>query len=224
MELFLLAQVEVPNVPVTPLRLLASKSWLSLLALLLVTPRNITCGWYITKTNNSGVDIQLAFYLLFPTLLYNQDSPKRPKMRWICRSCLNTYGWALHIRPAHANSCYRCGTLRGMNRNNTTQIGVIYHMICIRNSCRTVNAIENQNCQNGPGFGCGREFPIKNDPQTEELPGNVILVIDPYKPFRKWFFMRCGAYVEARRGYCWREGCLRSRGTGAPMWNEDEKE
>jgi hypothetical protein len=69
MELLLLAQVEVPNVPVTPLRLLASKSWLSLLALLLVTPRNVTCGWYITKTNNSGVDIQLAFYLLFPTLL-----------------------------------------------------------------------------------------------------------------------------------------------------------
>jgi hypothetical protein len=91
---FALAQVEV--FPVTPLRLLASKPWLAALGLLLVTPRNITCGWYITKTNSSGVDIQLASSLLFPTLLYNQDSPKRPNMRWSCRSCRNTYGWALH--------------------------------------------------------------------------------------------------------------------------------
>jgi hypothetical protein len=150
-------------------------------------------------------------------------------MRWLCRSCANTYGRAFHIREANAQSCWKCSAPRGMLRvsgntdPHTVEIGVIYQMICTRNRCHTVNAIDNELCGHGP-TGCGRDFPIKTDPETTELPEDVVLVVDYNRPYKEWFCIRCGGKHPSQMLVCTTAGCSGTATVGgAPIWSEEEE-
>ena len=106
-----------------------------------------------------------------------------------------------------------------MDKIHTHEIAVIHHMICIRNKCFTVNAVDNQTCGNGP-MGCGRYFPLQTQ-SSQELQ-DVLLVVDADKPFKKWFCIRYGKYYAFEVVMCETEGCAETwmRG-GVPIWSEE---
>jgi hypothetical protein len=68
-------------------------------------------------------------------------------------------------------------------------------------------------------------FLIKDNPDTTQLPEDVVLVVDNNRLYKEWFCMRCGGRHPAEMPECTTIGSSRTAAVGgAPIWSVEEKD